>query len=135
MVKSDGLLGNAFFASNPQQKGEIANITDNNDNYTNSSIYQQETTAARPAVNVYEMVNQRIEEQLLKGTIPWRRPWDAKFSFPRSLSTGKEYKGINMFLLASLSYSSPWFGTFNEIKSRGEHVKPNFGKYSVNRMG
>jgi antirestriction protein ArdC len=74
-------------------------------------------------MNVYQMVNDRIMELLQQGTVPWRRPWDAKFSFPRSLSTGKEYKGINMFLLASLSYSSPWFGTFNEIKSRGGHVK------------
>jgi antirestriction protein ArdC len=44
-------------------------------------------------------------------------------SMPRSLATKKEYRGVNVFLLACQQYSSPWWLTFNQIKERGGYVK------------
>ncbi|MEI6213967.1 MAG: zincin-like metallopeptidase domain-containing protein [Desulfuromonadales bacterium] len=75
-------------------------------------------------VNVYDVINSRIMELLEKGTVPWRRGWNISSSMPRSFATRKEYRGINVFLLASLQYSQPWFLTFNQIQERGGHVKP-----------
>jgi antirestriction protein ArdC len=75
------------------------------------------------SIKVYEVINSRILELLEQGTIPWRKPWNVTSSMPRSLSTKKEYRGINVFLLGCQQYSSPWWLTFNQIKERGGHVK------------
>jgi antirestriction protein ArdC len=42
---------------------------------------------------------------------------------PKSLNSKKEYRGINVFLLASMQFSQPWFLTFNQIKERGGIIK------------
>jgi antirestriction protein ArdC len=73
--------------------------------------------------NVYDIINSRIMELLEKGTVPWRRSWNVTSSMPRSLASKKEYRGINVFLLASMQYSQPWFLTYNQIKERGGSVK------------
>jgi antirestriction protein ArdC len=75
------------------------------------------------SAKVYEVINNRILELLEQGTVPWRKPWNVISSMPRSLSTKKEYRGINVFLLGCQQYSSPWWLTFNQIKERGGHVK------------
>jgi len=75
------------------------------------------------SIKVYEVINNRILELLEQGTVPWRKPWNVTSSMPRSLSTKKEYRGINVFLLACQQYSQPWWLTFNQIKERGGHVK------------
>jgi antirestriction protein ArdC len=75
------------------------------------------------SAKVYEVINNRILELLEQGTIPWRRSWNVTSSMPMSLNTKKEYRGINVFLLACQQYSQPWFLTFNQIKERGGHVK------------
>jgi antirestriction protein ArdC len=75
------------------------------------------------SAKVYEVINNRILELLQQGTVPWRRSWNVTSSMPRSLNTKKEYRGINVILLACQQYSQPWFLTFNQIKERGGHVK------------
>ena len=42
---------------------------------------------------------------------------------PRSLSTGKLYRGVNVWLLGSSMYASPWWGTFTHIADRGGRVR------------
>jgi antirestriction protein ArdC len=71
-----------------------------------------------------------IIESLEKGVAAWRRPWAADpngLGLATSLSTGKQYNGINQLLLQVLSmkrgYQCKWFGTFNQIKSAGAIVK------------
>jgi len=73
--------------------------------------------------NVFDIINSRIMEILEKGTVPWRRGWNVTSSMPRSLATKKEYRGINVFLLASMQFSQPWFLTYNQIKERGGSIK------------
>lgn len=73
--------------------------------------------------NVYDIINQRMMQLLEAGTVPWKRGWNVTSSMPRSLNTKKEYRGINVFLLASMQYSQPWFLTFNQIKERGGTIK------------
>ncbi len=71
---------------------------------------------------VYDVITERIIAQLEKGTVPWRRPWNARAGMPKNLASGKEYRGINPFLLHSLGYESPYFVTFKQAKARGGHV-------------
>lgn len=67
--------------------------------------------------NVYQIVTDRILAELEKGTIPWERPWSG-LARPRNWKTGREYHGINLFLLPPGEYA-----TFNQIKEAGGTVK------------
>lgn len=72
---------------------------------------------------VYEIVAERICELLENGTVPWHQPWDPELGLPRSLSTGKLYRGVNVWLLGSSMYASPWWGTYKHITKRGGQVR------------
>lgn len=73
---------------------------------------------------VYEQVTQSVLTALENGTAPWRKPWTT--GLPTSLSTGKPYRGVNVFLLEvaamSAGYSSNVWGTYKAIKERGGQV-------------
>jgi antirestriction protein ArdC len=71
--------------------------------------------------NVYEIVTDQIIKQLESGTAPWRKPWRAEM--PCNLISGKEYRGINPFLLASQGYGSPYWVTFNQTNKLGGHIR------------
>src|SRR5258706_4770631 len=71
--------------------------------------------------NVYEIVTDQIIKQLESGTAPWRKPWHAEM--PCNLISGKNYRGINPFLLASQGYGSKYWLTFNQAAKLGGHVK------------
>lgn len=76
----------------------------------------------KKSIDVYTLVTERIIEHLEKGTIPWRQPWtDA--GMPTNLATGKEYRGVNVLLLASLCYQRNSFLTFRQAKELGGSVK------------
>ena len=72
---------------------------------------------------IYTEVTNRIIAQLEQGVIPWQSPYFSKVGFPRNFSTGKHYHGINVFLLGSLRYTSPYFLTFLQAKELGGHVR------------
>lgn len=71
----------------------------------------------------YEIITDRIIKLLEEGTVPWRRPWTGQEALPKNLVSGKEYRGINVFMLGSAMYASPWWLTFKQAKERGGHVK------------
>jgi len=68
-----------------------------------------------------------VLEALEAGTVPWHQPWSADISAPMSLSTGRPYRGINVFLLmmegAARGYSSHHWGTYRQIQERGGQVR------------
>jgi antirestriction protein ArdC len=74
-------------------------------------------------VNVYEQVTDRMIQLLEQGVIPWKSPYFSKVGFPKNFATRKAYRGINVFLLGSLRYTSPYFLTFIQAKELGGHVK------------
>ena len=73
--------------------------------------------------NVYEIVNNRIIELLERGTIPWRKTWSAGSGMPRNLVSKKEYRGINVFLLTAMPFSSPYWLTYRQAQERGGHIR------------
>ena len=77
-----------------------------------------ESTSRR---NVYEIVTEQIIRQLEQGVAPWHKPW--RTEVPCNLVSGKPYRGINVFLLASQGYESRYWLTFNQAKKLGGHVK------------
>ena len=77
-----------------------------------------ESTSRR---NVYEIVTEQIIRQLEQGVAPWQKPW--RTETPCNLVSGKPYRGINVFLLASQGYESRYWLSFNQAKKLGGHVK------------
>lgn len=73
--------------------------------------------------DIYEQVTDRIISQLEQGVVPWKSPYFSKVGFPRNFSTGKAYQGINVFLLGSHRFTSPYFMTFIQAKELGGHVR------------
>ncbi|MDN7023608.1 DUF1738 domain-containing protein [Methanoculleus sp. FWC-SCC1] len=68
-------------------------------------------------VSVYEVVRDRIISSLAAGTVPWRQTWQSMS--PMNLATGRPYRGINRILLSG----HLWWGTYNQIKHLGGHVR------------
>lgn len=60
--------------------------------------------------DVYAIVTERIVEQLKQGTVPWQKPW-ADTGLPQNLLTHRPYRGINVWLLATLNYPVNYFLT------------------------
>ncbi len=73
--------------------------------------------------NVYEIVNNRIMGLLEQGTIPWRKPWNAATGMPKNLTSKKEYRGVNVFLLSCMPYSSPYWITYKQATDKGGNVR------------
>ena len=73
--------------------------------------------------DIYAEVTNRIITQLEQGVIPWKSPYFSKVGFPRNFATGNPYHGINVFLLGSLRYTSPYFLTFIQAKELGGHIR------------
>ena len=72
-------------------------------------------------MTIYETVTNRILSQLSAGQVPWRKTW--KTGLPKSLSTGKEYRGVNILVLGSAEYTSRYWMTFREAQRQGGHVR------------
>jgi len=75
--------------------------------------------------NVYEIITERVMQQLASGTAPWHKPWKARgrSALPRNLITGREYRGINIWILMSSGHSSPYWLTFRQANALGGHVR------------
>lgn len=77
--------------------------------------------------SIYQTVTGRIISSLKAGVIPWEKPWKSpRFTggpFPRNFFTGKPYRGINVLLLWSSDYSSPFWLTFKQAQELKGHVR------------
>lgn len=83
------------------------------------------------AFDIYAEVTDRIVAMLEAGVVPWRSPilGGGKAGWPKNLASGKEYRGVNVFLLAMTAWakgyeSANWI-TFNQARQIGGMVKKN----------
>lgn len=74
-------------------------------------------------MDIYQQVTDRIITLIENGTVPWRKCWAAGSGMPKNLISKKEYRGINVFILASSSYSSPYWLTYRQATDLGGHVR------------
>src|SRR5262245_10749140 len=74
-------------------------------------------------MNVYETITARIMEKLEQGVVPWQKPWNSTAGMPRNLLSQKAYRGINVWVLASAGYSSPYWLTYRQAQEIGGHVR------------
>lgn len=77
-------------------------------------------TSTKP--DAYQIVADKIISMLESGVAPWRRPWAT--TAPMSMSSGKPYRGINIFLLMGDGQpGSNWWGTYKKISELGGQVR------------
>ena len=76
--------------------------------------------------DVYEEVTARMLDALEAGIVPWRKPWTSMGAH-RNLITGREYRGINVFLTALSAmrggYSYPLWVTMKQANKLGGRVR------------
>jgi len=92
-----------------------------------------------PKKPVYEIITEEILEIMNQGIIPWRKPWATRGAH-RNLVSGKQYRGVNVFLLSCSGFSSPWWLTYNQARKKGGSVRKGekgrrvvFWKWRVHR--
>ncbi len=68
--------------------------------------------------NIYDRITQQVTQNLEKAG-SWQKLWQTPQ--PVSLNNHK-YRGINHLLLSSGDYSSPVWGTFNQVRKNGGQV-------------
>lgn len=73
----------------------------------------------KKAFNVYQMITDKIVEQMEKGLIPWRRPWSGTQEGAISYTTRKPYSLINQMLLGKPGE----YLTFKQVKALGGSIK------------
>ena len=71
-------------------------------------------------MKAYEIITDRILENLEQGVVPWQRP--GQVTRPRNLITGKEYRGVNVLMLGMEGYNCSYWATFKQIKQAGGSV-------------
>ena len=91
----------------------------------------RETKKARN--DMYAQITEAVIASLEQGQIPWEKPWQIEGSegglrdAPRSVSTGKVYRGMNWFWLEMMrqanGFCSPWWMTYRQAKNLGGTVK------------
>ncbi len=74
---------------------------------------------------IYQMVTDRMVELLERGTVPWNKPWvgSSGFEFPMNFKTKHLYRGVNVFLLSAMGYSSRYWLSFKQAKELGGKVQ------------
>ena len=73
--------------------------------------------------NGHDRITERIIAMLMQGTVPWHKPWKVKTGWPRNYVSKKQYRGINVFLLAATSYESPFWLTFHQASQLGGTIR------------
>ncbi len=79
--------------------------------------------------DIYQEVTNQIIAMLEQGVVPWRSPILGRQNagLPKNLESGKDYRGINSFLLAftawSRGYESSYWLTFNQAKQYKGSIK------------
>lgn len=85
--------------------------------------------------DIYQQVTDRIIAQLEQGVVPWKSPYFSKVGLPRNFSTERHYQGINVFLLGTLRFTSPYFLTFIQARELGGHVRKGEKGHLVIKYG
>lgn len=71
---------------------------------------------------VYQIITDKIVEQLEAGTVAWHKPWKT-LGGPRNLQSKRPYRGINSFLLAISPFASPYWTTYKAAEKMGGQVR------------
>lgn len=72
--------------------------------------------------DVYQIVTDRIIALLESGVVPWQKPWSAARA-PKNLASGKNYRGVNVWMLGCAGFTSPYFVSYKQAQDLGGQVR------------
>jgi len=72
---------------------------------------------------VYDIITDQILEELDKGVLPWKSQILSLGGFPKNVISNKPYNGINVLILLSKRYISPYWLTFKQASQLGGKIK------------
>jgi antirestriction protein ArdC len=74
---------------------------------------------------VYEIVSEKLAQELENGNVPWQRGWRTQHGGrrPSNLISKQPYRGINVLLTGLAPYASPWWVTYKQAQSLGGSVR------------
>ncbi|VGO16910.1 DNA primase TraC [Pontiella desulfatans] len=76
------------------------------------------------SAKINEMVVQRLIDRINEtGELPWKKPWTSVSTMPRNLVSKKNYRGVNVFLLHMMGFSSPWFLSLKQVNALGGRIR------------
>ncbi len=77
-----------------------------------------------PHDTIYRLITDHLLALLEAGTVPWQCPWDTSVGAPRNLVSHQPYRGINVFLLGSQRFASPWWLSFpRQVNALGGRLR------------
>lgn len=75
------------------------------------------------AVDLYQIVTNRIIERLENGELSWRKTWSS-YGLARNYISKKPYKGINMLIMNFfVAHEIPYYLSFKQAQELGGNVK------------
>lgn len=74
-------------------------------------------------MDIYQQITDQIVSQLESSLGDWTCPWLKQSSMPVNVLTGKHYCGINIPLLWSREFASPFWGTLKQWNQLGASIR------------
>jgi len=72
------------------------------------------------SIDVYQIVTDRVVEQLEKGTVPWKKSWSSGTGFAVSHNDGRKYSLMNQI---SIGFEPGEYATEKQILTEGGTIK------------
>jgi len=72
---------------------------------------------------VYDIITDQIIKKLDEGVVPWKSTFSSIKGMPRNIISNKNYQGINVLILLSQRYTSPYWLTFKQASALGGKIK------------
>lgn len=84
----------------------------------------KDTKKSSQKFDVYKMITDAIIAKLESGVIPWKKPWNVKWTGvrPTNYLTKKPYKGVNSILLNPFDFEHPYYLTFKQALQLGGSI-------------
>jgi len=84
---------------------------------TKKKTNKKKARKKKPRVDPFQATTDRIIAMIeADGMAPWHKPWVGESGLPTNLSTGKVYRGINVFTLSFTPFASHYWLTFNQAR-------------------
>jgi antirestriction protein ArdC len=87
-----------------------------------AAVHNAPASKGSAKADAYQIITDRILEKMQGGQLPWQKPWH-DLGAPRNYLTGREYTGVNSFVLHFLNEGKPLFLTFKQAEQLGGKIR------------
>jgi antirestriction protein ArdC len=74
-------------------------------------------------MNLYQIVTEELISKIeASGELPWTRPWNS-LGAPKNLTNGKEYRGVNVWMLGASMFPRPEWASALQYSKMGATIR------------